>query len=827
MPDFRAAYSLQQTGTIAVSLRELPMRFLVPCLALLCSAAFAAEPTHWAFSPVRAPLAGESIDGFVDTAIAKKGLKPLGPAEPQAILRRLHFVLTGLPATLDEQDRFFRETAESSLFKAIEHRTDELLASPHFGERWAQHWMDVVRFAETKGHEFDYEIEGAWRYRDWLIRAFNGDVPFSQFVREQLCGDLLETPRRDAAGENESRLGTIFWNLGESATSPVDLLNDEGDRIGNEIDVFGKAFCGLTIGCARCHDHKSDPIGQRDYYAIFGILASTPMDRAWTGAETYAKAAEKLRAIRAEVDASTPKYEPIVAPRIGVSRGRVAVDFASGIPQGWQIAGNLEVVTPALAPLRGMQPGVWSGLLARKLPARMRSPVFNIESNYIDVVTSGEDATIVISVNNLQVIRDPIYDDLKRRVDRPGEWQVHRIKTVKWIGQPATIEVFTGKADLLKTKPSERQQFGVRAIIFSNGQQTPELPFVALPPPPTDPRMHELAWEAEEIERKLPLPEYFNSVTDPALGSDRTIAKRGDAKTPGDLAPRGFLPVLAQMAPATKGSGRLELAEAVLAPSNPLPPRVFVNRVWQQLFGRGLVATVDDFGKMGEVPTHPELLDLLASRFARDGSFKKLIRSIVLTHAWQRKSSPDEEGGKWLASYPLRRLDGEALRDAVLAASERLDRTIGGPSVPVRTVGDFFGGGLQPDRGPIDGDGRRSIYIRVRRNFPEPFLTVFDKPAPFTSFGRRNVSNVPAQALTLMNDPFVVEQAAAWAKRIVATPGTRSERISRMHREAFARPATEAELAAAEAFLNPADNVESWAEYAHTFFNVKEFLYVP
>jgi hypothetical protein len=694
--------------------------------------------------------------------------------------------------------------------------------------------MDVVRFAETKGHEYDYEIEGAWRYRDWLIRVLNSDLPFDSFVREQICGDLLQTPRLQAAtGENESRLGTIFWNLGESATSPVDLANDEADRIGNQIDVLGRAFLGMTVGCARCHDHKTEPISQRDYYSLFGILASTPLDRVWTNAPQYEAAAKELRRIRVEADQLFEAGSDTPAPELSPGGGRVFADFANGVPDGWQLVGNAEVVTMKDVIRRGVQPGLWSGLLARKLPARIRSPLFTIGSRYIDCIVSGADASIVVSVNNLQVIRDPIYDDLRRRIDRSGEWQVHRIRTSKWIGQPAYLEVFTGRAELLKTTPTERQQFGVRAVVFSDGRQASEPKLASTLPKEIDPRGHELAWAALALERELPLPEYYCGVSEPTLGVDRPLAKRGDAKSPVGIIPRSAV-VLAALStrgePVSRGSGRREIAEALLSPQNPLTARVFVNRVWHQLFGRGLVVTVDDFGRMGEAPSHSELLDYLAYRFVhvQHGSLKALVREIVLTKAWQRASAPEDADVAWLRAYPMRRQDAEALRDAILVASGGIDRKVGGPSVAVHIGTEIAGGGIRPaEDGALDGMGRRSIYVKTRRNFPDSFLTVFDKPAPSAPFGRRNVSNVPAQALALLNDPFVIEQSRRWSERILADTQGRMERVNKLYRAAFARRANTAELAAADAFIGDSDNPQVWAEFAHALLNLKEFLYVP
>ncbi len=796
------------------------MRLFAVLLSLLLLARADAPQKSWAFAPIRAPQPGESIDGFLEAKLAEHRLAPAAPAGPMALLRRLHFVLTGLPPNLDQQDCFDRLVQSEGLEKALAQTTDALLASPHFGERWAQHWLDVVRFAETKGHEYDYEIEGAWRYRDWLIRALNGDLPFADFVREQLCGDLLP-PRPGPQGENEARLATIFWNLGESATSPVDLPNDEGDRLSSQIDTFGKAFLGLTIACARCHDHKMDPISQRDYTALLGVLASTPLDRAWTGEPQFAAAAEKLRALRTPLEGAAV---PVEIPPVQTGGGRIFADFTQGLPAGWQLDGYAETITPALAAVRGVQPGLWSGLLARRLPARVRSPIFPIESRYIDVVVSGVDASLILSVNNLQVIRDPIYEELRRRIDRAGEWQVHRFRVSRWQGAPAYLEAFTGRIDLLKTQATERQQFGLRAVIFTEGGQTPDPKFATLPAPPTDPESHAAAAAMLALESTLPLPEHFCAVSEPARAADRPLARRGDANQPGELVPRGFLEVLGGQKP-TRGSGRRELADAVLAPDNPLTARVFVNRVWQHVFGRGLVGTPDDFGRLGEAPTHPELLDFLAYRFARDGSLKRLIRELVLTRAFQRASAADDS---LLRAYPIRRLDAEALRDAMLAVSGRLDTTLGGPSVPVRIVGDFFGGGIKPaEQGAVDGGGRRSLYVKVRRNFPDPFLSIFDKPAPAATFGRRNVSNVPAQALALLNDPLVTSQAEAWAHRLLAAPAARGARLDRLFREAFARLPTEAERHAADEFLASRDELAAWADYAHTLFNAKEFLYVP
>jgi hypothetical protein len=325
-------------------------------------------------------------------------------------------------------------------------------------------------------------------------------------------------------------------------------------------------------------------------------------------------------------------------------------------------------------------------------------------------------------------------------------------------------------------------------------------------------------------------------------GADEHVYIRGSYKTPGEPAPRRLLEALAGPAPlAARGSGRLELARQITDPKlDPFLPRVMVNRVWHHLFGRGIVGSVDNFGVLGERPTHPELLDYLADRFVKEGwSVKRLIRLLVLTRAYQMSSRPDEKAQQadpenlLLYRARIRRLEGEAIRDAMLKVSGRLDRRAYGPPVPVYLT-PFQDGRGRPASGPLDGAGRRSVYLSVKRNFLSPLLLAFDTPAPFSTVGRRTVSNVPAQALILMNDPFVHQQAEVWAKRVLAEKGTTADRVRGMYESAFARPPTEEELRACLAFLDEqaqlnrsrADDVAAWASLAHVLFNAKEFIFL-
>jgi hypothetical protein len=343
----------------------------------------------------------------------------------------------------------------------------------------------------------------------------------------------------------------------------------------------------------------------------------------------------------------------------------------------------------------------------------------------------------------------------------------------------------------------------------------------------------------------MPTPQYVLAVVD-GFSEDEHIFIRGSHKNLGEVVPRRMLTAISgdDQKPLTSGSGRLELAKRLLDPSNPFPARVMANRIWLHLFGRGIVASADNFGVLGQRPTHPELLDHLAIQFVEDGwSIKKLIRSLMLTRTYQMDSevnsayADSDPQNLWWHRMAIRRLEGEAIRDAMLTVSGRLDRTLLGPPVPVYLTA-FMQGRGRPRGGPLDGDGRRSIYTSVNRNFLSPMMLAFDTPIPFTTIGRRTQSNVPAQALILMNDPFVVQQAELWAKRTLAEhPGSAETRIASLYESAFARLATEQEVqdgieflktqaAAYEAGANWETDVRAWADFCHVLFNVKEFVFL-
>jgi len=1241
----------------------------------------ATRRTWWSLQPVKKPAAPaikntawsqNPVDQFLVAKMEAKGLAPAVPADPRTLIRRLTFALTGLPPTPGEVEAFVTESI-SNQQSAISNATDRLLASPRFGEHWARHWMDLMRYADTHGSEGDPLIPEAWRYRDYLIRAFNTDVPADQLIREHLAGDLLTKPRLNPDGFNESILGTAQYRLVEHGFQPVDTLDDQVKAVDNQIDVVSKAFQGLTVSCARCHDHKFDAISQRDWTAMYGIFAScrpaqvtidTPevlnknraelerlhaqikksLAEAWQSAaqnlgqrlkDAPARAAQALadaarireleqkvadlewrarQAIHPAQDSERPtitapapfaawnfdkdasdalgrmngylegeaeikngrlrldgqgahlRTDPIpvtlpaktleawVAPanlyqrgggviavettkkhgfdsivfaerepkrwiagsnhfvRSQISEGpletagprefvHVAVTYhadgtmavyrngapygapyAKGEPLtfgpgdarvllGWRhkgagngyFAGEIEearlydraltakevaasfragpgpVVSPeqvlaALTPaqreeragligeierlradssrpanaseawttalkdaanddtnplhlwtrlggvkdadfpaawrkltgalrakvaetqqfnrdnfrpawdlagedyskwfpygaglskeppkaggftietegervLDGLAPaGAFTAPLSTKHNGLLTSPRFKIASDSISVRAAGGGGAMVrVIVDNYPLPSNPIFAKAILNSDEPG-WV--RLDTAYRKGTMAYLE-FGTREDLTrpledkkdKDKPKAklrdgRSFFSAGAVVFHDGKEPPKEEPLALAPllggtrsgaspistedqgragaQPSEPQsatqLAELyqrviadavnAWRDDqltepqrallddlirrgvlpitlpELEKVRPLVAEYRrleaevSVPLRAPGVLETVAydapfmPRGDHLKPEATVPRGYLEVIDPRPYRTALSGRLELAEDIANAQNPLTARVTVNRIWHWLFGRGIVPTVDNFGRLGEKPTHPELLDFLAARFVeQEWSIKDMIRFLVSTRAYQMSSTPApramevDPANELLSHFRVRRLEAEAIRDSLLAISGELEPRMGGKS-------------------DIDAP-RRSVYLKVQRTKLQPFLQVFDAPKPFTTLGRRDATNVPAQSLTLLNSPFVIEQAERWAKDLIEHADASVEaRVRYMFEKAFARPPGNDELGAASNYLAalaqdrtvPTDQLLAsepvWQDFAQSLFNLKEFIYV-
>ena len=797
-----------------------------------------ARKQHWSFQPIRVtppPVVRDldwprgDIDRFVLARLDTATLQPAADADKRTLIRRAHFDLVGLPPSPQAVAAFLADDSSDAFASVV----DALLASPQFGERWGRHWLDLVRYADTLGHEFDFPLPHAWRYRDYVVRALNADLPYDDFVREHIAGDLLPTPRlHPTEGYDESIIATGFWHLHEDKHAPVDVRLAEAERYDNQIDVFSKAFLGLTVACARCHDHKFDAITAADYYALAGFLKSSRRQEA--GLDPRGEIADTVSQLRELRDAADALQPPAVQAATEPARAgeEILEQFDVG-PLGWSgcgwFAGGWAFGD---GPRGGVADSRWLGT---RLSGSLRSPNFTIGHDAVLLRVAGEKARVRVVVDGYQMdlFQPLLFAGLTQSVETGGAWVWLRIggDLHNHRGHRAYIE-------LLDDGPGWIAVDEIR-LTDAGGNPGGEVAMATTPailPGGSAEELARLTAQADALAATLPLPVRVLAMQNgPRCDEDLFI--RGNHAITAGLVPRRFLAALggADQPPTAAGCGRLELAERLLAPSDPFPARVMVNRVWRHLFGEGIVKSVDNFGKLGDEPTHPELLDHLAQGFRDDGwSVKRLIRHVMLSRAYQMAATPHpataaratetDPTNRLLWSQRLRRLEGEALRDAMLVVAGRLDPQIGGQPVRIYLTPFMDGRGRPGSSGPLDGEGRRSLYLSVRRNFLVPMLTAFDFPTPATCIGRRNTSNVPAQALMLLNDPFVIEMARSWAARADAAETTPDARIAWLYKTAYSRPPTPEETAAALAFVQATGG--DWPGLCHVLLNAKELLFV-
>jgi hypothetical protein len=756
---------------------------------------------HWSFQPCK-PAATPKIkntawprspiDTFVMARLEAANLSPAAPADRRTLLRRVTFDLTGLPPTPEDLEAFLRDPSPTAFDKVV----DRLLASPHYGERWARHWLDLVRFAETGGHEFDFYKEEAWRYRDYVIRAFNEDLPYNQFVAEHITGDRMAKRRLSADGKYwETPVASGFFGLGEERNGATDLEEVRSEMRDSKIDVFSKAFLGLTVACARCHDHKFDPISNADYYALGGIFDSTRTTLASISSPEVGKQIEEIVA-RLQADAPPPTAPQTIPLREGDELFDLNRFSRSGAAFAEMDSGRLDS----------------SRRVSDKLTGIMVSGSFIPTKKYIHVRVAGTKFNPVREEPSLLAVTIFAPGRYPKGVAGNGDRKM-RWKTItlhEEINQVCHLEIADRRRD---------GHIAVDAIVLSSSKEPPEDKDETLAPLPS----------AGDLEASLPA-ETFGRISYEDIPHNLRIHERGNHLNLGPEVPRRFLRILdgENPAPYSNGSGRTALSEALTRPSNPLLARVMVNRIWKHHFGEGLVRSVDNFGATGERPSHPELLDYLAQEFIRRGwSMKAMHRMMVLSAAYQMDSTESaaaqakDPQNRLLSHMPVRRLDAESVRDAILAVSGSLDRTVYGPSVRVH-VSEFQDGRGKPTSGPLDGAGRRSVYLEVRRNFLTPLLVAFDYPLPTAPAGRRMVSNVPSQALTLMNNEFVAQQAMLWSGRMESSYTDPRARLDAMFLRIFARAPEPAERDRVQTFLREG----SWSDLAHVLFNAKEFLFL-
>jgi hypothetical protein len=766
--------------------------------------------------------ADENIDHLILARMAEQNLRPGPPADRATLLRRVSYDLVGLPPSPEEVDAFVNDPAPDAYEKVV----DRLLASPRFGERWGRHWLDVARFAESLTLR-GFILKEAWRYRDYVIDAFNRDLPYDRFVREQIAGDLLEAPT--LADRRRQLIASTFLQLGNTNLEEQDKKQLEMDVVDEQLDTIGKAFLAQTIGCARCHDHKFDPIPTRDYYALAGILKNArslehanvskwlevplPVDSS-RDAEVR-KQEEAIAALQAKI-----KAEKDLTPKGKASKaaGALAVADIAGV-----------VVDDAKAEKVGeWKTSTYSGSY--------------IGAGYVhdDAKGKGEKSLTFhpeLSSGTYEV----------RFAYAPGENRAENV--------PVTILSAEGEKILhvneQEVPPIDGRYVSLGHYIFENNQgyvivsnegtkghvTADAVVFIpvdaleqnkpAAKAAPNGERLKQLEEELRKLQETGPRREMVMAVREEKSIADLRIHIRGSVHTQGETVHRGVLEVAtAGPAPAMPAneSGRRQLADWIASRDNPLTSRVLVNRVWHWLFGAGLVRTTDNFGTTGEAPSHPELLDALALRFVADGwSVKALVRRIVLTDAYRRASGRPPESdpeNRLLAVSNRRRLDAEGLRDTMLSVSGRLQLDAPeGPTYPVS---------LSSDYGFKGGSDRRSVYIPVFRNALAEIFEVFDFADASVTTGRRNTSTVAPQALFLLNNPFVLEQARDAAKRLMAEtlPDDRA-RVLRAWRRTLGRAPSAGEAAVALKGVAAAGSPEQgWASVFHALFASVEFRYV-
>jgi len=644
---------------------------------------------HWAFQPISTPeppsLDDKSwckspIDHFVLSELEANGLQPSPSADPRTLIRRIRFDLVGLPPSIDEV-RAFEEAYRSNPNQAVSDYVEKLLASNHYAERWARHWLDVARYSDGFGGFLDNaSYENAWRYRDWVTDAFDQDMPFADFLRLQIAGDIV--------GDKSSAIATGFLALGPNYISdggdPDSTAQAKAETLSDRIDTLSQGLLGLTVACARCHDHKFDPIPQEDYYSLAGIFNNC--------------ATEDIPLVANEVVEAFNQHQAMMQ------------------------------------------------------------------------------------------MQEKMLDSLRNELKKVSE--------------------ANGAAELgSDEKKKELQTF------IDNGQA-----------------------KLEELKKSAP-PMFAKTHALRDKGSaDMALAIRGNLLKPGPIAPRRFLRIIAgdDRVNFAKGSGRLELAEAIADPANPLAARVFVNRVWMHHFGQALVRTPNNFGALGEKPSHPELLDWLARRLLDSGSMKDLHRAILNSATYQMSSKQDSENyakdgdNRWIWRMNPRRMDAEVWRDSLLDVCGELDLTVGGP--PTENI----------------ESRRRTLYFKVSRNgdafATDEFLRLFDFPLMRSSVAQRPSSIVPQQYLFLLNSPFMQQRAKSFAERMMKESNEDSVRVERAYQILYQRSASEKELAIGLEFLGTGLSAEGlgdqtsdrqverlarWEQYSQALLGSNEFMYLP
>ena len=736
----------------------------------------AEQRAFWSFQPVKAvppPVISDArwsrtgIDRFIAAKLEARGLQPVRRADRRTLIRRASYDLTGLPPTAEQVDAFERDRSPDAFATVI----DRLLASPRYGERWGRLWLDVARYSDDRlDSERDNPYPASFRYRDWVIQAIQNDMPYDVFVKAQIAGDQLPDREKYEAG------------LGFYALSP----EMQDDRV----DATARGFLGLTVACAQCHDHKYDPIPTRDFYSLMGIFRNTDLHEVPLAPKQTVEAYEAHNALIKKKEQELKEYADVQSAQLSLILASQTARFLLASEKG-----------PADPALDQQTLARWTKYLAKpekqhpflkdwyaaKTPDDRAKAASEFQTQVLAVIA---EKTRVDDENHVRLGLNPSRDDLSKA----NLVSLDRAKFGLW-------EDLLGDNGVLHYGDTKKED--ARIDRFLSGVWLTHL--------------NQLRAEAAALSKSLP-PAYpvLQIIADKEKPEEQHVWIRGDQNNRGDPSPPHFLAILSPGEPQRfhRGKERLELAEAIASPANPLTARVIVNRVWQQHFGYGIVRTPSNFGSQGDRPSHPELLDSLASRFVSEGwSLKKLHREIMLSETYalsdqlSARDYAEDPDNRLLWRYNRRRLDAESIRDSLLSVSGKLDLQQGGPAVR-----------LGKD------NSRRTVYAYVSRRQLDPMLALFDFPNPNGTSEQRLQTTVPLQKLFFMNSPFVMDQSSALTARIAAGASNEDQRITETYRRVLQREPTPEERKLAHEFLR--GNPGSWPEYTQVLLSSNEFTYL-
>lgn len=880
----------------------------------------------WAFRP---PVArAGTIDSFLEAERKKKGLSAAAEADRRTLIRRVSYDLTGLPPSPDEVEAFVKDQSPDAYSKVV----DRLLASPRYGERWARHWLDVARYADSNGLDENLVYKNAWRYRDYVIAAFNKDKPFDRFLTEQVAGDLLPEPA-SLEEQYERWTATGFLSLGGKMLAEDDPVKMQMDIVDEQLDTTMRAFMGMTVGCARCHDHKFDPIPAKDYYALAGIFKSSKtMEHFKVVAKWHEyvlapkEDRERLAAHEARIEAKGKEIADLTTAENKKIKAEAVARVGAYLRASAALRADAEIqIAPAEDVRKGiaMEASAWTAgnvakVLTKKKPNipeggkgpywaeySVMAPAAGLYQIDIQDQESGQ-GTQDLSVNGEWMRRGDEPVNNREASPEAGGWKYLAIvrlgagKNVIKLEHARRFPYFTQMlltpfegARAPRTTVQVAREFGVNPSILeqledyfdrSQGAEASVLHAweVNRDPAAVERLANEFQTRFQEAEKHAPVKSFLEEKFGPfrapgdarryyaaetraslekleaerkaveeskpvfpqAMGvkegekiEDIPIHVRGSHWNLGAVAPRGFLSAVPGpgVPPIPAGqSGRLQLAQWMTDPKNPLTSRVIVNRVWRWHFGRGIVSSVDNFGRLGATPSHPELLDYLATKFVADGwSLKKLHRAILLSSAYRMSSAYDAKAAEidpenvYLWRMPRRRLEGEAVRDGILSAAGSLRFDAQGSILKYKdrqyVANTSKGGDVDYDR-PV-----RAVYLPVVRSSLYDVFTAFDLPDPTTSNGDRDATVVAPQALFMLNSAMMLEHSKKLAEKLVAMP--ESERVAEAYRRALSRPPTPKEIDQALSFVAKMrgqwnDEMKAWQSFAKALFSSSEMIYL-